>query len=341
MIDIAPFPEQCYVPRPYSQTLIRSTNPSLSPYYSFLYFQTMKNTTNALPNRNRKVTAGVIRFSVLIAVVIPILGALIYSGCRTTPVTGRRQLMLIPESQEVQMGVEGYKQILSESTLSSREQQAAIVRRVGQRIAAVAGRPDYEWEFNLIQSEQMNAFALPGGKVAIYEGILPVCENEAGLAVVMAHEVAHALARHGGERMSQTTLVGGIQKVIETGTQNQDAKNREMILAVYGAASTYGYALPYSRHHESEADSIGIILMAKAGYDPSEAPKFWQRFAKVSGEKPLEFMSTHPSDERRAANLEGLLPNAQVEYGNAPEKFGIGEELQIADPGSAVNATLR
>lgn len=285
-------------------------------------------------------SSGLIRSSILLAIILPLACLVIYSGCKTAPITGRRQLMLIPESREVKMGVEGYQQILSESTLSAKEQHAALVRRVGHRIAAIADRSDYDWEFNLIESEQMNAFALPGGKVAIFEGILPVCQNEAGLAVVMAHEVAHALARHGGERMSQTALVGGLQKVIESSTQNQDQKNREMILAVYGAASTYGYSLPYSRHHESEADRIGILLMAEAGYDPREAPKFWQRFSKVSGEKPMEFMSTHPSDDRRAADLEAMLPEAMKEYENAPQKFGTGEEI-VMDPGSATQSILK
>ncbi len=202
------------------------------------------------------------------------------------------------------MGVSAYEEMMAEETPSRSQYNQAMVQRVGERIAAVAGRPDYQWEFRLIQSEQMNAFALPGGKVAIYEGILPVCQNEAGLAVVMSHEIAHALARHGGERMSQTAVVKGAEKLLDTVTQDKEEQQRKLLMSVYGAASQYGVILPYSRSHESEADAIGIILMAKAGYDPREAPGFWDRFASVkSGDEPLEFMSTHPSDATRAAAL--------------------------------------
>lgn len=249
------------------------------------------------------------------------------AGCRTTPMTGRRQIMLIPEHHEITMGTQGYEEILSVEKLSPQVTHQEMVERVGRRIAAVAGRPDYQWEFKLIESEQMNAFALPGGKVAIYEGILDVCQNEAGLAVVMSHEVAHALARHGGERMSQTALINSIQKMIETSSADKEAHDRELVLAVYGAASQYGISLPFSRHHESEADQIGLMLMADAGYDPREAPRFWERFAAVQSEKPIEFLSTHPSDERRAADLRKLLPEALTRYESSATKIALGEQI--------------
>ena len=233
------------------------------------------------------------------------------------------------------MGIESYKTVLKDEKLSRNKEATAMVKRVGRRIAAVAGRPDYEWEFNLIESSQMNAFALPGGKVAIYEGILSVCENEAGLAVVMSHEVAHALARHGGERMSQSGVVSTIGKVISASTQSRSPEEQERVLSVYGAASEYGFALPFSRKHESEADHIGLVLMAKAGYDPREAPRFWERFSKVGGDKPPEFMSTHPSDDRRAGDLTKLLPVAMERYEAAGERYALGAPIPNASRSSS------
>ena len=256
------------------------------------------------------------------------LAVLCWSGCKTAPVTGRRQLLLIPEAQEIQMGVTAYEETLAEETPTKHTALQELVQRVGDRIAKVAGRPEYDWEFRVIESAEANAFALPGGKVAVYEGILPICSNEAGLAVVMSHEIAHALARHGGERMSQASVSGVVEKAVATVTKNRDEKQREMILAAYGAASKYGVILPYSRQQEAEADHIGLLLMAEAGYDPAEAPRFWKRFAAVNaGEKPAEFMSTHPSDESRAAALEELLPEANSRYQAAPSKYGLGQSI--------------
>ncbi len=273
------------------------------------------------------------RLSVLIASIASVVfvsGLIIVAGCRTTPLTGRRQIMLIPEKHEIEMGLAGYQEVLKTEKLSQQEQNQDMIRRVGQRIAAVANRPDYDWEFTLIESETMNAFALPGGKVAIYEGILPICQNEAGLAVVMSHEVAHALARHGGERMSQTALVNSIQKMIETSTADKQAHDRELVMAVYGAASTYGFSLPFSRHHESEADHIGLMLMSQAGYDPREAPRFWERFgAAQQGQQPLEFLSTHPSDERRASDLRKMLPEAIEKYEASQTRLALGEQISL------------
>jgi predicted Zn-dependent protease len=250
------------------------------------------------------------------------------TGCRSAPVTGRRQMLLMPETQEVSMGLTSYQDIVGKEPVSTNAAYIETVERVGQRIAAVADKPDYQWEFRVIASDVQNAFCLPGGKVAIYEGILPICENEAGLAVVMSHEVAHALARHGGERMSQSLAVDGVKQAVSYATQKQDETRREILLKAYGVASEYGVILPYSRKHESEADHIGLMLMAKAGYDPSEAPRFWQRFAVAQqGNKPLEFLSTHPSDARRAGDLESLLPEAMKLYVTAPSRFGLGEGL--------------
>lgn len=237
-------------------------------------------------------------------------------------------MLLLPETQEVSLGLTSYQEIVAKEPASTNQAYIDMVERVGRRIAAVADKPEYQWEFRVISSDVQNAFCLPGGKVAVYEGILPVCENEAGLAVVMSHEVAHALARHGGERMSQSLAVDGMKQAVSYATQKQDETRREILLKAYGVASEFGVILPYSRKHESEADHIGLMLMAKAGYDPSEAPRFWQRFAMAQdGNKPLEFLSTHPSDARRSSNLETLLPEAMKLYVTAPTRHGLGEGL--------------
>lgn len=225
------------------------------------------------------------------------------------------------------MGISAYEDVLSQESPSTNSQYVEIVNRVGHRISQVAGRDDYQWEFRVVASPQMNAFCLPGGKVAIYEGILPVCQNEAGLAVVMSHEIAHALARHGGERMSQTYVVDGFGKAIQYVTADRQHATREQISKAYGLATKYGFILPYSRTHESEADHMGLILMARAGYDPSEAPRFWGRFASLKGEQPIEFLSTHPADRRRAEDLRGLLPEAMAIYKQSPVQNGLGEQL--------------
>ena len=252
-------------------------------------------------------------------------------GCRAAPITGRRQVLLVPESQEVTMGVSAFQQTLASEKPSSNSKYVDMVNRVGQRIAAVADRPDYKWEFKVIESEQMNAFCLPGGKVAVYEGILPVCDNEAGLAVVMSHEIAHALLRHGGERMSHGYVVNGLGKAVNFALQNREKYMKDTVMQAYGVASEYGFVLPYSRKHESEADHVGLLLMAEAGYDPREAPRFWERFASFKGgEAKAEFLSTHPSDARRAGNLRDLLAEAVPIYDQTAKKYGIGERLPIA-----------
>lgn len=269
------------------------------------------------------------RFRVsFVMILIAVSGVVAWSGCRTVPETGRRQFLTMPESREISMGLSAFEEVMAEETPSQNARYKEIVNRVGQRIAAVAGRDDFQWEFRVVQSDQQNAFALPGGKVAIYEGILPICENEAGLAVVMSHEIAHALARHGGERMAHGQLEQGGKNIVGALFKQEDEKTQEIVLTAYGATAKYIGILPYSRKHESEADEIGMRLMAKAGYDPSEAPRFWQRFGKAKGASTTsEFFSTHPSDERRAEDLAARLPEAKAIYERAPEKIGLGEQL--------------
>lgn len=265
-----------------------------------------------------------------LAGLLPIGFGLAACGCRSAPVTGRKQLVVVPEGRELALGKEAFQKTLGESQRSANSSAAAIVRRVGERIAQVAQRSDYQWEFELIASPEQNAFCLPGGKVAVYEGILPVCHDEGGLAVVMSHEVAHALARHGGERMSQTMAVDGVRQVTDLVTKWKVPDKSEAILRAYGVASNVGFLLPYSRKQESEADHIGVMLMAQAGYDPGVAPDFWTRFgaAKTPDSTP-EFLSTHPADERRAENLRKLIPEAGQHYARATEKLGAGEALPI------------
>jgi metalloendopeptidase OMA1, mitochondrial len=279
------------------------------------------------------------------------LGSCLCTGCRNVPMTNRKQLLLMPETQEVTMGLSAFDDVKKKEPPSTNQPYIQLVSRVGQRIATAANRPDYKWEFVVIAAETQNAFCLPGGKVAVYEGIIPVCANEAGLAVVMSHEISHALARHGGERMSQNMAVDKAKEAVSYITRNQDQTKKDLMLQAYGVASQYGVILPYSRKHESEADHMGIQLMAKAGYDPAEAPQFWQRFGAVqAGSKPAEFLSTHPSDERRAADLQGWLAEANQMYATSANKYGQGESIAAARPaapgaapaaGSAPNSVVQ
>ncbi len=250
------------------------------------------------------------------------------TGCQTVPVTERRRLLVTSETSENEMGLTAYQDVLKSEPVTKNEKYQELVKRVGQRIAAVADRPDFNWEFNVIESKTQNAFCLPGGKVAVYTGLLPVCQDEAGLAVVMSHEVAHAIARHGGERMTYQTAQNLGKTAVGMVLQKQEEQKKQIVLTAYGAASQYGVILPYSRKHELEADHIGLLLMAKAGYDPSVAPGFWERFSSLKqGDAPMEFLSTHPSDARRATALRELLPTAMQSYEAAAEKYGIGEAI--------------
>jgi len=254
-------------------------------------------------------------------------------GCRSAPITGRKQLLVLPEQQELTLGTTAFQDVVGKEPPSTNQRNIELVSRVGQRIAAVAERPDFQWEFRVIASPTQNAFCLPGGKVAVYEGILPICQNEAGLAVVMSHEIGHALARHGGERISQGYAVEAGKQLVSYVTRTTAQQQKDMILKGYGVGSQYGVILPYSRKHESEADHIGVILMAKAGYNPEEAPRFWNRFgASHTGSQPVEFMSTHPSDQRRSQELALLLPEAMQYYGSAPNKYGLGELIDARQP---------
>lgn len=251
-------------------------------------------------------------------------------GCQSTPYTNRKRIVLIPESREIALGATAFDETLAEERLSTDQRLTAMVKRVGTRIAKASGRSDYNWDFQLIGSETQNAFALPGGKVAIYEGILPVCQNEGGLAVVMSHEVAHAIARHGGERMTRSGVTDFVGSAISTIATAKLPDRADQLMQAYGVASKYGVLLPYSRLQESEADHIGVMLMAQAGYDPTVAPAFWRRFGQIKnadGEQSSEWFSTHPSDERRASDLLALMDQASSVYAGARTKYSTGESI--------------
>lgn len=251
------------------------------------------------------------------AILILLLAAV--AGCTTVPVTGRKAFNLIPESQAIALGADAYQQALAGSDLVRSGPQHDQVVRVGRRIAAVSGRPDYEWEFSLIDDDEMvNAFALPGGKVAVYTGILPVAQDDDGLATVMAHEVAHAIAQHGSERMTDQLAVqlGGMGLEALLGQKSEATRN--LVLAAYGVGAQVGVLLPFGRAQESEADHIGLVFMARAGYDPRAAVGFWERMSQLGdGARPPEFLSTHPNPETRVRDLEAWMPEALREYEKA------------------------
>lgn len=285
------------------------------------------NTSVSPPTANSINRREALKRSVAATAAISIGGGLSCCGCQATPYTNRRRVVLIPESREIALGATAYEETLAEENISSDQRLTEMVQRVGTRIAKASGRTDYGWQFKLIASSTQNAFALPGGKVAIYEGILPVCENEAGLAVVMSHEVAHAIARHGGERMTKSGVADFVGSAISTIATAKIPDRSEQLMQAYGVVSKYGVLLPYTRLQETEADHIGVMLMAQAGYDPTVAPAFWRRFGEVKGAQQSEWFSTHPSDERRANDLLALMDQASALYAGARTKFGLGERI--------------
>ncbi|MCP5523537.1 MAG: M48 family metallopeptidase [Verrucomicrobiales bacterium] len=250
---------------------------------------------------------------------VALLGVLLWSsGCATAPETGRRQMILLSASEEMQLGLTEFEKLKQDVPVSKDQAAKAMVERVGRRIAAVAPLPNAQWEFVLFQSDEANAFCLPGGKVGVYTGILPVTKAEAGLATVIGHEVAHATARHGAERMSSAMVLQTGGQLASSALGGENGKYSETVGAAYGIGSQVLVALPHSRTQESEADHIGLLYMARAGYDPAEAVAFWERFAKFNEEAggggDLWFLRTHPLDAKRIADLKALLPRARAEY---------------------------
>ncbi|MBK9471069.1 MAG: M48 family metallopeptidase [bacterium] len=258
-------------------------------------------------------------------IVLGVVALTLLAACATVPITGRRQLSLIPDSQMNSMSFSQYDQVLAESKLSKDAAATAQVKRVGAKIQGAVEKyfqqqgqsqqlAGYEWEFNLIDSEEANAWCMPGGKVAFYTGILPICKDEAGIAVVMGHEVAHAIARHGGERMSQQMALqlGGM--ALSEAVRSKPEQTRNLWMGAFGLGAQVGVMLPFSRSHESEADRLGLIFMAMAGYNPQEAPKFWERMSANGGGGAPEFLSTHPSDATRIRQLNEYMAEAQPYY---------------------------
>ena len=255
------------------------------------------------------------------------VGAAIYyfMNQETVPLTGRKQLRTMEPAQEMQLGLQSYQQILGDSqVVSPNEPVVQAVRQIGERLkrAAAPEDPGFEWAFNVIDSDQANAFALPGGYTAIYTGLIPIAENENGIAVIMGHEIGHALAHHGAERMAQQNMQRIVGAGVSLGAGGMDLGAQQAVMGVFGGISQYGYALPFSRKHETEADYIGLILVARACYDPREAPRPWERMGANGGATPPEFQSTHPAPETRVSDFNKWMPEAIAIYNqNCPTKI--------------------
>lgn len=246
-------------------------------------------------------------------------------ACSTVPLIGRKQVSLLPESSMVEMSLTSYSQFLQENKLSADKAQTDIVKRVGAKMSVAVEKylndngfadriADFKWEFNLVESKEPNAWCMPGGKVVFYTGIMPLAKNDAGVAVVMSHEIAHAVARHGNERMSQQMLVQFGDMAVSEAFKTKPEKTQAIFHAAYGLGAQYGVMLPYSRQHEYEADKLGLIFMAIAGYNPNEAVGFWERMAANSTGKTPEFLSTHPLEQNRIEAIKGYLPEAMKYY---------------------------
>lgn len=261
-----------------------------------------------------------------ILISVTFLTAALYS-CKTVPVTGRKQLSLVPNGLITTMSFSAYDSVVKTSpTLSQFDERAQMVTRVGSKIQQAVESymqqnnmskelKSFKWEFNTINEDIVNAWCMPGGKVVVYTGLLPVTQNETALAVVMGHEIAHAIARHGNERMSQGLLVGLGGLVLEEALKEKKEETQLIFLGLYMIGSNLAYSLPNSRMQESEADKLGLILMSMAGYNPEEAVPFWQRMAANNkGSHLPEFLSTHPSDETRIKKLSEIIPEIKGKY---------------------------
>ncbi len=254
------------------------------------------------------------------------LSIFLLTSCEIVPITGRKQLNFIPESQMNTLSLTEYKDFISKNKTSTNVAQTQMVKTVGAKIqkavetycsqknlsSRIAG---YQWEFNLVEDSNVNAFAMPGGKVVVYTGLIPIAQNEEGLAVVMGHEISHVIARHGSERMSQGLLVEMGGTLLSEAMSKSPSQTKTLFQKSYSMGTQYGVLLPYSRRHETEADHLGLIFMAMAGYNPNAAIDFWQRMAATSkGSKPFELLSTHPADKTRIENLKLFMPEAMKYY---------------------------
>lgn len=251
--------------------------------------------------------------------------ALLLTSCGSVPITGRRQLQLVSDAEVLSSSLTQYASYMKSATKSTNVTQSAMVTRVGRKIADATeaylkanGLADevknFSWEFNLVKDDQLNAFCMPGGKIVVYEGIMKLMSSDDELAVVIGHEVAHAVAKHSNERMSQQILAEYGYAVLGGALSGQSAAVQSVASQVYGLGAQYGMTLPFSRKHESEADYMGLILMTIAGYNPDVAVTFWQKMSAGSTQAPPEFMSTHPSDARRIADIQKNLPSVKQQY---------------------------
>jgi predicted Zn-dependent protease len=252
-------------------------------------------------------------------------------ACSTNPFTGKSTMALVPNSQIFPMAFQEYNTFLTQNKVIKNTAESRKIETIGTKIKVAAERwlaanghsdylAGYSWEYNLVEDKAVNAWCMPGGKIVFYTGILPVCKDDAGIAAVMAHEVAHALSNHGQQRMSAGLVqqLGQVGAAVAVG--NQDPQTQEMVMQAYGIGSQVGVMLPFSRKHESEADMIGLTLMAIAGYNPQNAVSVWERMsAQSNGQAPPEILSTHPSNETRIKNLTALIPKAKAEAA----KFGV------------------
>ncbi len=254
-----------------------------------------------------------------------IISLFILDSCSKIPITGRKQFRMLPESTLMEMSLTSYKHILDTANVIYNTADALMIKEVGDKISKsveeylsgtkYASRIEgFNWEFNLIDDTLVNAWCMSGGKVAFYTGILPICQTETGVAVVMGHEVAHAIAQHGNERVSQglALQMGGVALDVAASTRSEET--RQLVQLAYGVGANVGVLLPYSRKHESEADEMGLLFMAMAGYNPEEAPAFWDRMNQKGGPLPPEFLSTHPDPDKRKEQLEKLMPKALELY---------------------------
>ena len=252
---------------------------------------------------------------------LAVLVTLQLTGCTTVTETGRSQLNIVSADEEMKLGVTAFEDTKKQTPISKDTTANALVQNAGKRIAAVANLPNAQWEFVVFESAEANAWCLPGGKVGVYTGILPITKDEAGLATVIGHEVAHATAHHGSERVSQqkAAQLGG--ELAGTLVSGKSQTTQVLVGQAYGVASEVGVLLPFSRKQEAEADYIGLLYMARAGYDPAAAVAFWERFSEYNrqhgGSQGLSFLRTHPLDEQRIQNLKAELPKAQAEYQKA------------------------
>jgi predicted Zn-dependent protease len=255
--------------------------------------------------------------------IFPIVIALLFMGLKfcsaekvTNPLTGKTARVGLSSEQEQALGLQSYQEVLAQSQVVTSGRDYDEVVRVARRLTSVTGSAakDFQWEVSLVQSPEVNAFCLPGGKIVVYTGILPYTQNEGALAAVIGHEMAHAVARHGAQRLFRTSMAQTLLTGAAVSLSNMDMRDRQAVMAALGAGTQYGVLLPFSRDQETEADELGLLYMARAGYDPHEAIPFWQRMSQQGGSQPPAFMSTHPSNARRIQDLEDFMPKAMAEF---------------------------